>query len=169
MKSAIVVLSVLMGAMGAGCACECQPKEPAPKPAIKKPQPDQHPTTGASQTLSPPTAQNPHAAPKKAPAADRDDATDSPTGLSIQFGIAPADYSDPKKGILVGDVTPGTGAADAGIKTDDRLMTWNGQEITDVYKWMDLMAKHKPGDVVTVGVLRDGKTIPMKVTLKARQ
>jgi len=168
MKSASVLLGVVAIVIAAGGGCQSTPKEAASKTAIAKPDSNPDSATPPSHTPVQPQASSPHGA-KKPPAADQDDVTDSPTGLRIQFGIMPADYSDPKKGILVGDVTPGTGAADAGIKTDDRLMTWNGQEITDVYKWMDLMAKHKPGDVVTVGVLREGKTIPMKVTLKARE
>jgi hypothetical protein len=168
MKPALVGAGVLAALIAAAGGCQSQ-TESAAKPAAVTPQPDPQPVERPSQPPAPSQASNPHASPHKAPEREADDEADSPTGLPIQFGIMPGDYGDTKKGVLVGDVTPGTGAADAGIKADDRLMTWNGQEITDIYKWMDLMSKHKPGDVVTVGVLRDGKTIPMKVTLRARQ
>lgn len=89
--------------------------------------------------------------------------------ITVQFGIMPGNYEDTAKGVLVGGVTPGTSADAAGIKAGDRLMTWNGREIADVESWMTFLVVAKPGDVVDVGVNRDGKTVPMKVTLKARQ
>lgn len=107
----------------------------------------------------------------KTPVAVSDAEPERPSrgAIKVQFGIMPGDYEDTAKGVLVGSVTPGASADAAGIKAGDRLMTWNGQEIVDIGTWMKFMTASKPGDIVDVGVQRDGKLVPVKVTLKARQ
>ena len=47
-------------------------------------------------------------------------------------------------------------------------MTWNGEPIEDVSSWMALMAPHQPGEVVRVGVDRDGERIELMVKLFPR-
>ncbi|MCC6429026.1 MAG: M28 family peptidase [Phycisphaerales bacterium] len=86
----------------------------------------------------------------------------------IRFGIMPGDYSG-NDGILVGDVTEGTSADEAGIKKGDKLTKWNGEALSSVESWMPLLAKHSPGDVVDVTLLRGEEEIVVKVTLKARR
>ncbi len=89
-------------------------------------------------------------------------------GVKVRFGIAPGNYADGEAGILVGEVYPGTCAAEAGILPGDRLIRWNGREIGDVQGWMEMMGGHKPGDVVDVGVMRKGEEILVRATLKSR-
>ncbi len=89
--------------------------------------------------------------------------------MKVRFGIAPGNYDSDDPGILVASVTPGGSAEAAGIKADDVLLRWNGQKILDVREWMGMMVKHKPGDVVKVGVLRDGEEITIEVKLQARK
>jgi predicted metalloprotease with PDZ domain len=147
-----------------GCANNADKSSTAPAPAKAA---DSHAKTSAPTTNTPVAKQ----APATTPAASSEPESELPSRASfkVQFGIMPGDYDDTAKGVLVGGVTPGTSAADAGIKTGDRLMTWNGKEITDIGVWMKYLAASKPGDVVEVGVSREGKTVPMKVKLKARQ
>lgn len=103
------------------------------------------------------------------PHASADPAQPLPKGVGrVRFGIAPASYSDDKPGVEVGDVYEGTSAADAGIKQGDRLMKWNGKSIENVEAWMPLLTQQKPGDVVEVTILRDGKELTLNVKLKAR-
>ena len=90
------------------------------------------------------------------------------TGVKVRFGIAPGNYADGEVGVLVGEVYPGTSAAEAGILAGDRLLRWNGKEIGDVEGWMTYLAEHKPGDVVDVGLKRKNEEITVKVTLKSR-
>ncbi|MBX3357471.1 MAG: M28 family peptidase [Phycisphaeraceae bacterium] len=92
----------------------------------------------------------------------------SVSGTRIRFGIMPDSYGDTDPGVPVGDVFPGTSAADAGIKKGDRLMKWNGELIDSVEAWTEMLKQHKPGDVVTVTVDRDGKEMVLPVTLRAR-
>jgi S1-C subfamily serine protease len=132
------------------------PAQPAPAPA---PQPAPAPApVAATPPATPPPPPTDHAG-EDAPRVSR-------TGLKIRFGIMPGNNDDDQDGVVVDDVFPGTSAADAGIQRGDRLMTWNGKTIIDVGNWMEHMAPHKPGDVVDIGVLRGGKMVPIKVTLK---
>ncbi len=49
-----------------------------------------------------------------------------------------------------------------------RLVRWDGQKIADIRDWMGKLAEHEPGDVVNVGVKRDGEEITLEVTLRGR-
>lgn len=89
-------------------------------------------------------------------------------GVKVRFGIAPGNYAEGEQGVEVGEVYPGTAAAEAGIQPGDRLMRWNGKEIGDVANWMEFLTEHKPGDVVDVTIKRKGEESTVRVTLKSR-
>jgi S1-C subfamily serine protease len=86
----------------------------------------------------------------------------------------------PTTGYLGINVTPeGTGvkvtwlsirgpAARAGLKVDDRILTVQGTAVADQDALMALLAKLKPGDVVTIKLVRDGKELEVNVTLEPR-
>jgi S1-C subfamily serine protease len=65
-------------------------------------------------------------------------------------------------------VTEGTSAEAGGVLAGDRLMTWNGKPIEDVGGWMRLMLPHEAGDVVRVGVDRDGERVELMIKLYPR-
>ena len=88
--------------------------------------------------------------------------------IKVRFGVMPGSYDESDPGIPVGGVTPGGSAATAGIQEGDRLLRWDGQKIVDVRGWMEMMAKHNPGDKVKVGIVRNGEEITLEVTLQAR-
>lgn len=89
-------------------------------------------------------------------------------GIKVRFGISPASYAETEAGVGVGEVFPGTSAAEAGILQGDRLIRWNGQLIPDVQGWMELMSKNSPGDVVDVDIKRKAEELTVRVTLKSR-
>lgn len=101
---------------------------------------------------------------------ERDPAAAGPGmgGVKVRFGISPGNYADGEAGVVVGEVNAGTSAEEAGIKAGDRLIRWNGKEIADVAGWMEMLAEHKPGDVVDVIVKRNGEDVTTRVTLKSR-
>ncbi len=88
--------------------------------------------------------------------------------ITVRFGISPGNYEEGSGGVLVGSVSAGTSASEAGILPEDVLMRWDGQKITDVMAWMGMLADHDPGDEVNVGVLRGTEEITLPVTLKAK-
>lgn len=171
MNPRAVSIALFSAAFLAACAGHVD-QRPAPSPT-PAPAPAPAPASAPAPTPSAPAAiptPQAHATPAPTPshAADTDAAAPvSRMGLKIRFGIMPGNYEDDQDGVLVDDVFEGTSAADAGITRGDRLMTWNGQTITDIPTWMEFMSRHNPGDVVEVGTLRGGKVIPISVTLKA--
>lgn len=95
-------------------------------------------------------------------------ASPGPMRTRVRFGIAPGTYSDDRPGIEIGDVYENTPAAEAGLKVGDRLIKWNGAEVRKVEDWMPMLSAHNPGDVVDVTILREGKELTVKVTLRGR-
>ena len=92
-------------------------------------------------------------------------------GVSIQ-DLTPADAQAAGlkeiRGALVGGATPGqdSPAAKAGIEAGDVIITIDGQQIDRVAQLQRLIRSHKPGDVVTVEVMRFGskKSYQVKLT-----
>jgi hypothetical protein len=89
-------------------------------------------------------------------------------GTGVRFGIAPGDYSGEDPGVLVGEVFPDLPAAQAGLKAGDLMIKWNGTTLADVESWMPLLMAAKPGDIVTIVYMRDGKEMTTQATLVAR-
>jgi len=85
--------------------------------------------------------------------------------IKVRFGIMPGNYNDTEPGVVVQRVSPETSAENAGVLPGDRLMKWDGELIESIPMWMELMARHEPGDVVQVVVLRDGEPVEILVTL----
>jgi serine protease Do len=100
----------------------------------------------------------------QAPAAD--DKPQAKASLGVVVEPAPRDADS--SGVVVGTATPDGPAAKAGIKAGDKIVKIDD---TDV-KQFDILAatvgKHKPGDKVTVHVLRDGQDKSFTVTLGER-
>jgi len=116
-----------------------------------------------SKELQRPAAErtgDPHAA----PAAD----SPGPVPVKIKFGVTPGNYGEENNGVLFDAVAEGWSAAKAGLKKGDRLTKWNGQEVPNVEMWMPFLSSAKPGEVVKVTIMRDGKEMTIDVTMMAR-
>ena len=87
--------------------------------------------------------------------------------IRVRLGVQP-EYNEEGMGILIGGVTEGGPAANAGLMAGDRLVRWDGQKIEDMQAWMGMLGKHSPGDEVKVGVMRDGAEETLTVTLGGR-
>lgn len=86
----------------------------------------------------------------------------------VRFGIAPGSYDAERPGVLVGEVFEDTPAAEAGVKTGDLIVTWEGEDVADVRAWFTKFMTHEPGDTVTFQVKRGEETLTLKAELKAR-
>jgi serine protease Do len=71
-------------------------------------------------------------------------------------------------GILVMRMISGSPAAAAGIRTGDVIRSIDGNAVRNDTQLRLILAQHKSGDKVKVGVLRDSENLEMKVTLKRR-
>jgi hypothetical protein len=90
------------------------------------------------------------------------------SGYGPNFGSIP-DFDEPPKGVRFADVRDGTPAAKAGLKAGDILIEFDGKDIGNLYDFTYALRAHKPGDLVTVKVLRGSQTIEAKVLLTERR
>ncbi|MBL8745321.1 MAG: M28 family peptidase [Phycisphaerae bacterium] len=86
----------------------------------------------------------------------------------VRLGVMPGDYSGEEPGVMVGDVMENTPAQKAAILKGDRIIRWGGEELADAGAMMQRLRDHKPGDVVEIVVVRDGKEVTIPVTLQSR-
>jgi S1-C subfamily serine protease len=82
-----------------------------------------------------------------------DPATSAQNGISVPYG----DY--------VTAVVSGSPAAQAGLRTDDIITTADGTDIKGDSDLALIIASHKPGDTLTLSVLRGSQTLTIQVTL----
>jgi hypothetical protein len=99
-----------------------------------------------------------------APQKERDKAAVlSPAGL---LGVRVAkDKDDMEDGVVVKEVLSDSPAAAAGIKAGDRLLTLDHRWTDSVNDCYIAAARMRPGVAATAVVLRDGKRMPLKVTM----
>lgn len=69
------------------------------------------------------------------------------------------------RGIIVGRVQDGSPAEDAGLKAKDVIVSLNGKEIRSWDSFRTSIASFKPGDEITLGVLRNKDELSLDVTL----
>ncbi|MGH9728034.1 MAG: Do family serine endopeptidase [Candidatus Acidiferrales bacterium] len=74
-------------------------------------------------------------------------------------------YTGGGGGALVGDVTPNSPAAKAGLKRGDIILALNGEPINSYGDLTARIASTAPGTSVQLKVFRDGKTFELPVTL----
>jgi serine protease Do/serine protease DegQ len=83
--------------------------------------------------------------------------------LAESFGLERA------AGALVNQVVPGSPADQAGLRRGDVLLTIDGRAIRGVRELQLQVASVPPGRSVSLGVLRDGKPLTLKVTITAQE
>ena len=84
---------------------------------------------------------------------------------SLDEGLAHAFHVPDTSGALVEDVTSGGPAAKAGLKDGDVIRKLNGVVVLDSGQLIATVTERNPGNVVTLEILRGGKTLTLKVTL----
>jgi hypothetical protein len=106
-----------------------------------------------------PAFSEPQAAPRRTGGPER--------GIRTYVGTIP-DYSEDGKGLRLSGVREGSPAQRAGLRSGDVIIRFGDQKVESIYEYMDALNRYKPGDTVTVVVLRDGKEMELKLTLEAR-
>lgn len=89
--------------------------------------------------------------------------TDLNDQMAKQFGV-PADT----RGAFVQDVTKGEPGEKAGLKAGDIILSFEGKPVDSAGALTLLTTSANPGSTVTLGVLRDGKKMDVRVTLGTR-
>ncbi len=83
----------------------------------------------------------------------------------VRLGFMPGSYDETERGALVGEVLPESPAEAAGLLQGDRIISWNGEELANIFSYMQALGGHKPGDVVRLIVEREGEEIELDATL----
>jgi len=77
--------------------------------------------------------------------------------MKVTLRILPDMVSNDNKGLRVDGVTKGGPADRAGILKGDRIVSIEGQPVTNIYDYMARLGKLKPGQVASVEIVRDEK------------
>ncbi len=83
----------------------------------------------------------------------------------VNAQLAEEEDLDIYEGVYVAAVNEGSGAEEAGIKQGDVITAVNGKPVRNTSQLQELVAIHRPGDKVTVTLIRDGKEKILTATL----
>jgi serine protease Do len=89
-------------------------------------------------------------------------------GIAIQNldeGLAKSFDYDSTEGVLVGDVSNGSPAAEAGLKAGDIIVAFNGTPVGKADKLRSRVADTRPGSAATLEIYRDGERKEVEVTI----
>ena len=81
------------------------------------------------------------------------------------LGVTGSDPTGPNPGALIVEVQPGGPGAGAGLVKGDRITAINSTRVPGFAELAQAIRKHRPGDTVTLTVVRANKTIQVKVKL----
>jgi serine protease Do len=92
--------------------------------------------------------------------------------LGVQIQPVTADIAESMglekaKGALISDLTAGSPALKAGLKSGDTILKVDGTEISDARDLAKVIAQVAPGKKVDLAIIRDGKAQTVSVTLAA--
>jgi len=88
----------------------------------------------------------------------------------VILGVIP-DYSstESRVGVLISGTTPGTPADAAGLREGDLLVQFGPRKLENLMDLSEALAESKPGDRVTIKIIRGTQTISFDVTLAERK
>jgi hypothetical protein len=92
----------------------------------------------------------------------------SQSGYGPEFGSVP-DFAEIPHGVRFADIREGTPAAQAGLKAGDILVEFDGKPIGNLYDFTYALRAKKPGDRVTVKVMRGSEAVTASVLLRERK
>ncbi len=84
------------------------------------------------------------------------------------LGITGGQTTDGSAGVQVIEVTPGSGAEQAGVQVGDRILSFDDAPVTRSDELAGLVVAHPPGDEVILEVVRGTENLEIRVTLGAK-
>lgn len=94
-----------------------------------------------------------------------EEAEEENEGGKASLGVYISELSEEGVGVLVNTVMEDSAAADAGMEDGDIITSFDGVEVSTVQGLKDEIAKHLPGERVTVTIERDGESKDLRLTL----
>jgi len=92
----------------------------------------------------------------------------SSSGSQVYLGSIPDMSTGAVPGLRLTGVRAGSPAEKGGLVAGDVIVEFGGVKVTDLQSYSDALYSHKPGEVVHVVFLRDGKRMETDVTLGTR-
>jgi serine protease Do len=89
-------------------------------------------------------------------------------GPASNGGFLGVGLADEGPGAVVGKVEPNTAAAKAGLKVNDVILSVSGKAVADAEELIRTLGRHKPGDTVTLLILRGEDKLEFKAKLGER-
>lgn len=83
------------------------------------------------------------------------------------LGTVP-DFAFTGEGVRLSGVTPNSAAAESGLQAGDILRSYNGELLSDLQTYSNLLRTSAPGDLVLLEIIRGGQAITVETVLKAR-
>lgn len=96
---------------------------------------------------------------------DKQSSDSVPVLLGVTVRDAVPEEDNGVKGAYIEDVTPGLGAATAGLKPTDIIVEVDKTKIQNRDDLVEVLKKHKSGDSVSVKVWRNGRVLQSRVNL----
>jgi len=93
---------------------------------------------------------------------------DGKKGYGAWFGIIP-NFEENPKGCKISGASPGSPAMKAGLKENDIITHFGDKSIKNLYDLTYSLREHKPGDKISVTLLRGDNEIKIDVTLGQRR
>jgi len=93
-----------------------------------------------------------------------DDGSDQGKGLTTRIGLLPSRVIEPR----IGEVLPGSPAAQAGLRTGDRVTAIDGRPVESWQALVEAIRRH-PGSPLRLAILRDGQRLEVSVTPRAER
>ena len=87
---------------------------------------------------------------------------------NVYFGSIPDMAASDTPGLRITGVSAGSPAEQAGLVAGDIIVEFGGKAVKDLYEYSDALYAHKPGDQVTVVVLRKGQRVTLTAKLTTR-
>ncbi len=109
-------------------------------------------------------AARPNPAQRAAAETKTDEEQPAPETGKASLGVYITESSD-GDGVVVDSVMEDSAAADAGLEEDDVIVGFDDVDIDSVQTLKDEIAKHLPGERVTLRIVRDGETMEIRLTL----
>ncbi|MCD4832354.1 MAG: M20/M25/M40 family metallo-hydrolase [Bacteroidales bacterium] len=83
--------------------------------------------------------------------------TEPTRGSKVKLGIMPNFGKSNNDGLRIDGVTPGGAAYKGGLLKNDVIVAIEGKSIHNIYEYMSRMGALKPGQTITIDVMREGK------------
>jgi len=84
------------------------------------------------------------------------------------LGVSLGEVESGQGGALIDEVTPGTGADEAGLQVGDLVISIDGAPVQDGGDLAAQVQTHQPGDTIDLVVVRDGNEVTVPVTMSER-